>query len=65
MIQGTDPNDWDTDGDRLDDGMEVSIGTSPLLMDTDGGGADDYVEWWGLCAVTHVNPLNPADDWYC
>ncbi len=64
-IWGTDPNDYDTDGDGLDDGLEVYFGLSPLLTDTDGGGADDYTEFWGFCAVIDVNPLNPADDWYC
>ncbi|NNC87643.1 MAG: hypothetical protein HKN82_04185, partial [Akkermansiaceae bacterium] len=36
-LNGTDPNNPDTDGDTLDDGAEVNIhGTDPLLPDTDG-----------------------------
>ncbi len=37
----TDPSDPDTDGDRLDDGLEVRTGTNPLNADTDGDGARD------------------------
>lgn len=39
---GTDPRNWDTDGDRLSDGIEVlNWGTDPLDPDTDGDGYND------------------------
>jgi len=39
---GTDPNNWDTDGDNLSDGDEVKIWkTDPLKADTDGDGYKD------------------------
>jgi len=42
---GTDPNDSDTDGDKLLDGDEVNIyHTNPLSRDTDGDGYSDYEE---------------------
>jgi len=41
-IYGTDPNDWDSDNDRVSDGLEVASGSDPL----DGFGPestdDDY-----------------------
>ena len=53
---GTDSNPLmtDTDGDRLEDGVEMSIGTSPCCSDTDNDGLDD--EW------EHVNGLDPLSD---
>ncbi|MBD3362501.1 hypothetical protein GF362_02170 [Candidatus Dojkabacteria bacterium] len=36
-----DPNNWDSDGDRLCDGYEVAIGTDPENPDTDGDGITD------------------------
>ena len=41
---GTDPTKKDTDGDGLDDKLEVSGKTSPTNKDTDGDGLDDGVE---------------------
>ena len=42
---GTNPNVVDTDGDGLNDGLEVNgHGTNPLAADTDGDGASDPVE---------------------
>ncbi|HPQ94677.1 MAG: hypothetical protein KDI44_04100 [Thiothrix sp.] len=42
---GTDPNNPDTDGDGLPDGLEVdSYHTSPLIADTDGDGITDGQE---------------------
>lgn len=39
---GTDPKNADTDGDGLNDGLEVNtLGTDPLLIDTDGDGLQD------------------------
>ena len=44
-IQGSDPNDPDTDGDLLKDGAEVYIyGVSPINNDSDGDGVTDAVE---------------------
>lgn len=41
-LLGTNPLDWDTDGDRVGDGDEVLVwGSDPLLADTDGDGLDD------------------------
>lgn len=42
---GTDPRNWDTDGDGLGDGVEVlNWGTDPLNPDTDGDGYADGAE---------------------
>lgn len=43
-IWGTDPNNSDTDGDGISDGVEVSSGTDPLEPDSDGDGKLDGVE---------------------
>jgi outer membrane protein OmpA-like peptidoglycan-associated protein len=40
----TDPQNPDTDGDQLGDGLEVDTETNPTLPDTDGDGAQDGVE---------------------
>jgi hypothetical protein len=56
---GTDPNNGDTDGDGLLDGIEVNtFTTDPLLPDTDGGGVDDFTE----VTVDGTNPLDGIDD---
>jgi ribosomal protein L12E/L44/L45/RPP1/RPP2 len=42
---GTDPNNWDTDGDGLGDGVEVGSGLGdPTLADTDNDALSDYQE---------------------
>ena len=42
---GTDPNNKDTDGDKLFDGDEVNyFNTNPLKEDTDGDGLNDFQE---------------------
>ncbi len=42
LQMGTDPNDPDSDDDRLSDGFEVrEFGTDPLKWDTDGDGYGD------------------------
>ena len=46
---GTNPRDPDTDGDGIQDGEEVNLGTdgfitNPLLADTDGDGVQDALE---------------------
>ena len=38
---GTNPNDPDTDGDRVNDSDELTIGTNPNDPDTDGDGVND------------------------
>ncbi len=40
----TDPLNYDTDEDRLDDGFEVKNGLDPLVSDTDGDGIPDNEE---------------------
>ncbi len=45
VAMGLSPDDPDTDGDELPDGMEVNeLGTDPLLPDSDGDGANDGAE---------------------
>ncbi|WP_412972481.1 Ig-like domain-containing protein [Glaciecola sp. MF2-115] len=50
----TDPNDADTDDDRLSDGFEVQIGSNPLVVDTDGDGYNDGDE-----VDAGTDPTNP------
>lgn len=50
----TDPQDADSDNDKLDDGDEATVGTNPLLPDSDD---DDMPDGW---EVTHT--LSPLDD---
>ncbi|HEV2109133.1 MAG TPA: thrombospondin type 3 repeat-containing protein, partial [Thermomicrobiales bacterium] len=53
---GIDPAVFDSDGDGLGDGSEISThGTSPLLIDTDGDGIDDGTE-----INVGTDPLEPA-----
>ena len=40
------PTDPDRDGDGLDDGYELGLGTEPGVADTDGDGLDDAAEVW-------------------
>ena len=46
---GTDPDNWDTDGDGLSDKFEfdaqADLGTDPLSADTDGDGLSDGLEY--------------------
>ena len=44
MELGTDSQVWDTDGDGLGDGDEVTRGTNPLSKDSDGDGIEDGEE---------------------
>ena len=56
---GTDPNNYDTDGDGLSDGSEVRAdgwGTNPLSADTDGDGYTDGDELF----VYGTDPNSPA-----
>jgi hypothetical protein len=53
---GTDPLDFDSDNDGLNDGEEVvTYGTNPLLADTDGDGAPDGDE-----VTARTNPKDSA-----
>ena len=53
---GTDPNNWDTDGDELGDGDEVTIWkTDPLNPDSDG---DTYLD--GAEVKNGYNPDGPG-----
>ena len=44
FVYKTNPASRDTDGDWLSDGVEVAIGSSPLVVDTDGDGIVDGEE---------------------
>ena len=56
-LNGTDPNDPDTELDGLEDGEEVNVyGTDPLDEDTDDDGLSDYDE-----VNTHVTNPTKAD----
>ncbi len=56
---GTDPNNPDTDGDRLKDGEEVfTYLTNPLKRDTDDDGLTDYDEIFSY----RTNPNNADTD---
>ncbi len=44
LMFGTDPNDTDTDGDGIDDEVEIVLGSDPTLADSDGDGLDDDVD---------------------
>ncbi len=48
----SDPEQYDTDGDGLNDGQEYAARTDPRKMDTDGDGLSDYAE-------LHVFKSNP------
>ena len=61
--ENTDPLLADTDGDGLDDGDEIAIGTSPLRCDTDGDGLPD--EWevaYGLDPLSAEGDNGAAGD---
>jgi len=48
------PNDPDTDGDGLNDGREILLGTDPNIIDTDGDGLSDADE-----VANNTDPFNP------
>jgi hypothetical protein len=54
----TPSNDVDTDGDRLSDRFEKTLGTDPNNTDTDGDGLPDGDEIW----IYHTNPLSADSD---
>ncbi len=58
QIQGTSPEERDTDSDGLDDGEEVNYRkTNPLISDSDADGLSDGEE-----VFRGLNPLNPDSD---
>jgi hypothetical protein len=57
-VYRTNPDNSDTDGDGLNDGEEVALGTSPLRSDTDGDGLSDGDE----VRVYGTDPLRKDTD---
>ncbi|MCL2053030.1 MAG: cellulose binding domain-containing protein [Oscillospiraceae bacterium] len=57
----SDPTLGDSDGDGLDDELELAIGTNPFSSDSDGDGLSDGLEF-----EIGFDPLdtNPDGDWY-
>ena len=59
LAQGTLPCNPDTDGDGVNDGVEVkAYGTNPLVADTDGDGCGDGKE---VASVNGDRVVNAAD----
>ncbi len=60
---GTDPNNWDSDGDGLSDKLEFdlqeTLGADPLVADTDGDGLNDGLEYR---IGTKINAKDSDDD---
>lgn len=56
-IYGTAPCVWDTDGDGIDDGFEVTAGTDPCNPDSDEDGYSDGEE---MIARTDPSSWNPG-----
>lgn len=55
VSQGLDPDQFDTDGDGLDDKSEIDTwGTDPTVVDTDG---DGFSDGWEV-----IHGYNPAGD---
>jgi len=51
-------SDPDSDGDKLTDAEEATLGTDPNKPDTDSDGINDWDEVW----ITHTNPLSADSD---
>jgi hypothetical protein len=64
--QKSDPDIEDTDGDGLNDGIEIfSLGTSPVMRDSDGDGIVDGLEDYnrnGRVDMGETNPLQIDSD---
>lgn len=58
LAQQSNPTLKDSDGDGLDDGREVTSGTSAVFADTDGDGLTDYDEIF----VHLTSPINADSD---
>jgi hypothetical protein len=58
----SDPDNADTDGDGLFDGVEWTNKTNPRITDTDGDGLGDFAEVRGFALRHHgIITLDPAD----
>ncbi|MBK1828860.1 sulfatase-like hydrolase/transferase [Haloferula rosea] len=69
-VLGTDPEKWDTDGDKVADDIEFLNGTNPLVRsDSDGDGIDDDFERWcilsnptdGFTGLEHIDATTDFD----
>ncbi|MGB6220300.1 sulfatase-like hydrolase/transferase [Haloferula sp.] len=70
-ILGTDPENWDTDGDKVPDDIEFLNGTNPLVRsDSDDDGIDDDFERWcilsndsdGFTGLEHITASTDFDN---
>lgn len=67
-LLGTNPETWDSDGDRVADDIEFLNGTNPLARaDTDGDGIDDDFERWCINSdendhFTDLTDINATTD---
>lgn len=62
-LYGTDPNNYDTDGDGIKDGYEVYVlKTDPLKKDTDGNGINDGDEDFDQDGVSNLIELEEDSD---
>lgn len=65
---GTDPENWDSDGDKVADDIEFLNKTDPLVRDDDDAdGIDDDFEWWCIKAsdgdaITGLEHINAGTD---
>lgn len=64
---GTDPNSTDTDGDGVDDNVEIDLGSDPTVDDdTDGDGLNNLAETsgavYGSYGTLTTDPLNTDSD---
>ena len=57
FVLGTDPKNFDSDGDSVSDATEVESGTDPLDADSDQDGVDDGSE-----QAIGTDPVNPDSD---
>jgi hypothetical protein len=53
---------YDTDGDLLDDFIEISFGSNPKTKDTDNDGLNDYIEYNNSIQPSNPNRVDTDDD---